>query len=110
MVLKKLSALVLSAVSLCAADGAIAQTMMDGHANHHMEGHTKSEQMTHGMHGHGPIGVMGRHLMPKGKFMLGYRIGHMRMSGLRFGTTDISADAATSIPKIFAGMPGQPAT
>ena len=107
-------ALVLGATLALGVSGTATAQMMAGsdtqhahndHAAHgqHMQGHMKG----HG-HGHGPIGVMGRHLMPEGKFMLNYRFGHMEMSGLRFGTTDLSADQAATLPNPFAGMPGMP--
>lgn len=62
-------------------------------------------------HGHGPIGVMGRHVLPQGKVMLAYRLGHMGMQGSRIGTTDVSpAFIATTQPNRFFGTPGQPPT
>lgn len=83
----------------------------EGHKDHMSMDHGDHAGMGHKMHGHGPIGVMGRHLMPKGKFILGYRYGHMSMDGLRLGTSDISPDqAATILPNRFAGMPGMPPT
>lgn len=60
---------------------------------------------------HGPVGLMGRHLMPEGKFMLGLQAGQMKMSGLRDGSTDINAATlVTRYPNRFAGAPGQPPT
>ena len=60
---------------------------------------------------HGPTGLMGRHLLPRGKFMLAFRVGHMEMNGLRSGTTDLSADTlVTTVPNRFFGLPGQPPT
>jgi len=114
MKIKRLNVLQLSAALLLCATTAHAQMMpsndMAGHKDHmHHKG--MGHEMSHSMHGHGPIGVMGRHLMPKGKFMLGYRFGHMQMDELRQGTTDISPDqAVTTIPNRFAGMPGMPPT
>lgn len=70
---------------------------------------TMHDRHHQGGHGHGPIGVMGQYLMPKGKFMLSYRPAHMQMSDLRNGTDDISADEAATLPNPFAGMPGMPA-
>ncbi len=70
-------------------------------------------KMAHGGHGamHGPVGLMGNNLMPKGKVMLGYRFGAMSMSGNRIGTSRISDDAiATTVPNVFFGAPGQPPT
>lgn len=65
----------------------------------------------HHMHGHGPIGVMSRHLLPEGKFMLALRSGHMQADGSRIGTTDVSpAFVATTVPNRFFGLPGQPPT
>ncbi len=66
---KQLNALWLSATLLVCAASVQAQTMpskdmagYETHMNHKGMGH----EMSHSMHGHGPIGVMGRHLMPKG--------------------------------------------
>src|SRR6056297_1178184 len=60
---------------------------------------------------HGPIRVMGRHLMPEGKVMLGYSLGMMRMDGLATGTTGLDPMiAATSVPNRFFGLPMQPPT
>lgn len=69
-------------------------------------------QMGHGhMQAHGPTGLMARHLLPKGKFMLAYRAGHMEMNGLRSGTTDLGPDTlVTTVPNRFFGLPGQPPT
>ena len=90
-----------SAAALCAAliaGSATAQMAMDGHD---MKAGQKGQMGHGGMHG--PIGVMGRHTLPKGKFMLAYRAGHMEMSGLRSGTTDYAPDvAATTLPNGFA--------
>jgi len=110
---RRLNALCLSAALLLCAATTQAQMMppedMAGQKSamsHKEMGHGMSQMMQ----GHGPIGVMGRHLLPKGKFMLGYRYGHMEMNGLRLGTTDITADQATTFPNRFAGMPGMPPT
>lgn len=110
MTFKRLTALCLGAGLLLGAPGASAADKMAGHKGHkgHDMGH---DDMGHGMHAHGPIGVMGRHLMPKGKVMFGYRFGHMSMEGLRLGTNDISPDqVVTTIPNRFSGMPGMPPT
>ena len=107
----KLSALVLSAGLALGATGTSAQMMNDHKGMDHSKmGH---DMKGHGMHMnmHGPIGVMGRHVMPKGKFMLTYRFGHMSMSGLRSGTTDLNPNTvATTVPNRYFGNPGQPPT
>ncbi|WP_281966918.1 transporter [Roseovarius nanhaiticus] len=60
---------------------------------------------------HGPARMMGNHLMPAGKVMLGYSFGAMSMSGNRIGTTEVSdAFVATQVPNVFFGAPGQPPT
>ncbi len=65
----------------------------------------------HKMHNHGPIGVPGRHQLPKGKLVLTYRYGTMEMSGIRQGTDDMDANTlVTTIPNAFAALPGQPPT
>ncbi len=120
MTFKIFNALMLSAGLSVSATAAMAQsmetaTMADhsGHEDHQMMDHDGMDHgaMGHGGHMHGPIGVMGRHLMPKGKFMLTYRYGHMEMNGLRLGTDDISPDTvATTIPNRFFGNPGMPPT
>lgn len=117
---RRLSVLLTSAALMLGAIPAGAQEMQDhsGHAMTHGGHQMGAGQMAAGhkmggqghAHGHGPIGVMGNHVMPRGKLMLSYRFGHMEMSGLRFGTNDISADRATTIPNRFAGMPGMPPT
>lgn len=88
-------------------------------------GATQAQMMDHGggamdpakgktgmqMQMHGPTGVMGRHLMPEGKGMLGYQLGTMRMEGLATGTTGLDPTiAATSVPNRFFGLPMQPPT
>lgn len=112
---RPLSALALGAALMLGAAPGMAQMMHD-HKDHQMMqpasgdpmgGHDGGHDGGH-HHGHGPIGVMGNHVMPRGKFMLSYRFGHMEMSGLRFGTNDLSADSATTIPNRFAGVPGMP--
>lgn len=115
MTMKTLLALVLGTGLLGA--GASAQTPMTGDmtghdhaAMTHSGHHEKPGKMHHG-HAPGPIGVMGRHIMPKGKFMLAYRFGHMEMQGSRIGTTDVSPTfIATTMPNRFFGLPGQPPT
>jgi len=84
---------------------------MQGHGQD-MSQHTGMSGMQHGhMQMHGATSLMGRHLMPRGKFMLSFRLGHMEMNGLRSGTTDINPDTlVTTVPNRFAGMPGQPPT
>ena len=120
---RPLSALILSAALMLGAAPGMAQMMHDHNDHQMMEpgtgdrmggpgdhgGHHRGHHGGH-HHGHGPIGVMGNHVMPRGKFMLSYRFGRMEMSGLRFGTNDLSADRATNIPNRFAGMPGMPPT
>ena len=70
--------------------------------------HTKKHQK---MHRHGPIGVPGRHQLPKGKLVLTYRYGTMEMSGIREGTNDMDANTlVTTVPNVFAALPGQPPT
>jgi hypothetical protein len=65
----------------------------------------------HQMHRHGPIGVPGRHQLPKGKLVLTYRYGGMEMSGIRQGTNDMDANTlVTTVPNAFAALPGQPPT
>lgn len=65
----------------------------------------------HHMHRHGPIGLPGRHQLPEGRIVLSYRMGAMSMSGIRQGTSDLSAATlVTTEPNAFAGMPGQPPT
>jgi hypothetical protein len=65
----------------------------------------------HHMHHHGPVGLPGRHQLPKGRVVLTYRLGAMSMSGIRSGTNDLdAATLVTSVPNAFAGMPGQPPT
>ena len=102
------------ALALCAGMGAgMAQAQM------HMEMEPKTNVMRpggmarggHMMQAHGPLGVAGRHVLPKGKVMLGFSLGHMEMNGLRSGTTDLSADTlVTTVPNRFFGLPGQPPT
>ncbi|QGX99655.1 transporter [Roseovarius faecimaris] len=114
MTLKKLTALCLGAGLAMSAPVALAGDKMTGDMTHQTNMDHKAMGhggMGHAMHAHGPIGVMGRHLLPKGKVMLGYRFGHMSMDGLRLGTSDLTADqAATTQPNRFAGMPGMPPT
>lgn len=119
MTIKTLTALCLGTGLLLSAPMAVAQTMDTGKMVDHgdpkahrmIEEHADHAGMGHMNHAHGPIGVMGRHLMPRGKFMLGYRYGHMSMEGLRLGTTDLDpAQAATTVPNRFAGMAGMPPT
>lgn len=101
-----LTALALGAGLLGA--GAQAQQMMMT-----MDAGPKGQAMAQGGHGgvHAPMGVMGAHLMPKGKVMLGYGFGAMGMSGNRIGTSRVSPDyIATSVPNAFFGAPGQPPT
>ena len=93
----------LSALALCmaVASGAAAQMAMGDDMGDMGQKAHKDKMMHGGMHG--PIGVMGRHTLPKGKFMLTYRAGHMEMSGLRSGTTDYAPDvAATTLANRFA--------
>jgi hypothetical protein len=100
----------LGSLALCAgvlANAGMAQ-MVTEHAGHR-PGKAGGGHMH--MHMHGPVGLMGRHLMPEGKVMLGLQAGHMKMSGLRDGSTDIAATTlVTRYPNRFAGMPGQPPT
>jgi hypothetical protein len=120
MKLNTINALVLGAGMSLFALSASAQSMDHakmghGHMDHAGMDHSK---MGHGMGHHGghhhmstPIGVMGAHVMPQGKFMLSYRYMHMDMNGMRQGTTDLSDDyVATNVPNRFFGMPGQPPT
>lgn len=106
MTCKTLSALALSAGIGLFATQASAQMMDAAHMGH--------DHMSHSGKGHHmatPIGVMGTHVMPQGKFMLAYRYMHMEMNGMRDGTTDLSDDSvATTVPNRFFGMPGQPPT
>lgn len=112
MKLKLFGALVMSAgLSLSATIAAAQQMQNHMSMDHGKAGHGGMNERQHTSMTHAPMGVMGSHVMPQGKFMLGYRYGHMSMSGLRFGTTDISADyAATTIPNVYFGNPGQPPT
>ena len=60
--------------------------------------------------GHAPIGVMGDHMHKSGEWMIGARVMHMEMEGLRFGTDELTPEqAVTSIPNVHFGKPGQPA-
>ena len=78
----------------------------------------KTDQMTgghmengHSAAMHGPVGMIGNHLMPAGKVMLSYCFGAMSMSGNRIGTSEVSNDfTATSVPNTFFCAPGQPPT
>lgn len=92
----------------------IAQAQMMDHgdgAMMHEAGDKAGLHMKKHMQMHGPTGVMGRHLLPEGKVMLGYSLGMMRMEGLASGTTGLDPIvAATSVPNRFFGLPMQPRT
>lgn len=99
----------LGAALACAgllASMASAQTMP-------MQAEGKMPHMPNGahMHHHGPVGLPGRHQLPKGRLVLTYRMGAMAMSGIRSGTDDLDdTTLVTTVPNAFAGMPGQPPT
>ncbi len=60
---------------------------------------------------HAPLGVVGGHMMMKGKWMLAYRYMRMEMEDNLIGTDSVSPEEiATTIPNRFFGMPGQPPT
>lgn len=108
---------IICTLALCVGMNAVPLLAQDMTAmGHHREGLDHADmghKMGHGGmgHGHGPINVVGRHLMPEGKFMLTLRAGHMEMSGGRSGTSSISpVTVATTIPNRFFGNPGQPPT
>lgn len=85
---------------------AIATASVPGWA----QAHSSMENMLRA-DSHGPIGVMGDHLMMAGKWMLTYRYMQMSMSGNLIGTTRVSPAAIVStIPNLFSGRPGQPPT
>lgn len=52
---------------------------------------------------HAPIGVMGDHLMEKGKWMISYRFMNMHMDGMRSGTDDLTPEEVGVMPNALAG-------
>jgi len=87
-----------------------AQAQMMDHGDGTMMHEAKDKPGMH-MQMHGPVGVMGRHLMPEGKVMLGYSFGMMQMDGLATGTSRLDPTvAATTVPNRFFGLPMQPPT
>ncbi len=71
----------------------------------------KSMMGGHHAGGRAPFGLMGKHMLKKGEWMLSYRFMQMRMSGNINGSDDISADTiATTAPNPFFGIGTQPPT
>ncbi len=59
---------------------------------------------------HGPIGVMGEHLHPRGGWMLSYRYMQMGMKGNLIGDDNVSPEEIiATTPNRFFGTPMQPA-
>lgn len=61
------------------------------------------DQPSYGAISHAPIGVMGDHRHHEGEVMLSYRVMQMSMSGMRTGTSDISASEVALMANPLAG-------
>lgn len=93
------------------------QNAMSGTVSGTMPG-TMSGTMSGGMSVHGhphhappPAGVMGAHMVGKGRFMTMYSARIMRMGESRIGTRRVSPEEiVSSVPNAYFGLPMQPRT
>lgn len=90
------------AATITAAGHASAQgTSTQGAMGHGGDGETSMPMMSAG-HGAVPAGVMGAHMVPAGKAMVGYSTMFMHMEGNRVGTDKVSPEEIATMPNRFS--------
>ncbi len=104
------------AAALASADAHAAQHGDQPHTGDAVLG-GKEHRAGHGRHmsmeavDSAPIGLMGDHLMHKGRFALSFRSMRMSMEGNRIGTDEATPEEiVTTVPNRFFGAPMQPPT